>query len=448
MNLQPLEGAVSLHPSLIDPNPNNARFSLRKQRIKELAEEIKVAGGIMEPIEVKPIEGGRYQVSFGDYRLAAANLLLDEGALDITVPAIIKDTPDGKDAILRNLMENLGRQDLTLMDQASAAQKMLDAGVDKLQVRTLLKRAGRKEPVSNSWLNSTLGFLTLPKKIQNDIHEGKYDWQAAADLVKVQASNPDKITEVVAKLEEQRKKDIERENKEEEKYLNAIAKAEEAEVEAKTSLEKALAKETERAQKLETAKANLQTAKSEGAAKVQDLDTQLKTASAAVVADPKAAAEVARLAKEITAAQAEAEKATLKAQKALDALIDKEKAEAAKNKEEAAEAKVKAAEAKKTAKAVAETKQAGGSAKKKEADKPVSSAAVKKAAVAAGVTTGGKKPLNRAEMMSVVKYLGKPGGTGKSELLIVKIANILINSFEGGFTENQVYSEILKAIGK
>jgi chemotaxis protein histidine kinase CheA len=440
---------VELDPVVIDADAKyNTRFGLRPARIKDLANEISEAGGVMEPIEVSPLDkavnGHMYRLTFGNYRLAAVKLL-NEGGAKLKIPAIVRQTAEGKDARLRNLMENLGRQDMTLMDTAYAIEALTKEGVDKVKIREMFARPGRKGPASNSWVNITLGFLDLPKSIQNKLHNGELTWDGGAALVKVKRDHPDKLQDVLETLEKDREREIEREKRDEERYLASIKKADDLAAKEREQEEKLLKAQQDREEKLRTAKAAVEVTEKENAKLVAEAEKALKEATNAVSATPgaEAAKKVAEAAKKLESVKAQTTKAAERQAEALKKLQDKY---AAQDKAEAEEAKAEAKEAADTKKAAAEAKEAmkqkGGTAKKKAAERPTTSADVKKAAKSAGASTGAV-PLKRPEIMKVVDELCLPAGQGKAEQRVQSIGKALKLCFDGVTTTNALVKELM-----
>lgn len=435
---------------LADPK-NNARYGLKVSRIKELAQEITDKGGVMEPIEVSPIPGSvPYRLTFGNYRLAAVMMLNEQGA-GLTIPAIVKRTSEGLESLMRNLSENIARQDLTPMDQAHAIQLLTEGGVDKLKIREMFARPGRRGPASNSWVNTTIGFLDLPRKVQNQIHEGQIDWAGAAELVKVNRDGKEDLPSVLADLEKERTKAIAREEREEEWFLSTLAKAEEARNKAASAAQQAIEAEQARAAKLEAAKTAVQAAKSEGAAKVAKADTALKAATLGVAEDQSTTAEVAMLAKDAASIKKEVDASIVRAQKTYDALMQKEKEAAEAARAKAKEAEEARREAAREAKAAKEGRQVGAEGGRKRDSraakaktKTTSAASVKKAV--ARVTRDGRVLLTRSEIMKVAELLALPGGTGRAEVIVTSIGKTLLSTFNSVITDKQCYSAILKLV--
>jgi len=86
--------------------------------LKELAESIK-AQGVMQPILVRPVGGGRYEIIAGERRWRAARLA-GLGA----VPALVRAVPDSA-ALAMALIENIQREDLNPLEQANGIQRLV-----------------------------------------------------------------------------------------------------------------------------------------------------------------------------------------------------------------------------------------------------------------------------------------------------------------------------------
>ena len=131
----------------INPHPDNPRKDVGD--VSELAESIK-ANGIMQNLTVVPyfspvhnrIMEGIYTVIIGHRRLAAAKLAELE-----TVPCVVAEGLSDKDQISIMLLENMQRQDLTIIEQADGLQMMLDLGstVDEVSQKTGLSKATIKK---------------------------------------------------------------------------------------------------------------------------------------------------------------------------------------------------------------------------------------------------------------------------------------------------------------
>jgi len=101
---------------LIDPCPNQPRRRMAPRSLDELIASVR-QHGILQPIRVRPV-GQRYEIVAGERRWRAARLI---GLLQI--PAIIADVDEGQ-AQIEALIENIHREDLTLIDRAQALVRL------------------------------------------------------------------------------------------------------------------------------------------------------------------------------------------------------------------------------------------------------------------------------------------------------------------------------------
>ncbi len=326
------------------------------------------------------------------------------------------------------------------MDTAQAIQNLLDCGVDKMTVRAMFSRPGRRGPVSNSWVNITTSFLDLPTKIQNKIHNGEIDWSGAAMLAKINKDDKDKLPGILDELETARQKAIDKEEREEEKYLATLKKAEDAEAkEQEAELKISRAKE-EKANALKAAKDAVAKCDADNLELIAKAKAELDAANKSVSANPSEGAKaVAEAAKHLDNIMKAAEREKAKTTKALKKLEEQYKAEADKAKEEAKAAKEEAKAAKDEAKAAKEDKKAKGS--KKGTEKAQSA---KDVAQAAAKVSDGKVVLTRKQIMDVVDGMCQPGGAGKSEGRIQELGKMLKSCFNSGITEGQLYKKLLE----
>lgn len=134
---------------LIRANPDQPRRTFDPQSIADLADSIAEAG-VIQPLVVRPLADGRYEVIAGERRLRAAR----EAGLD-AVPAIVRD----EDATLRMqtaLIENVAREDLNPVDEARACAALVDElGLSKEE---LGRRIGR----SRVAVSNLIRLLDLP----------------------------------------------------------------------------------------------------------------------------------------------------------------------------------------------------------------------------------------------------------------------------------------------
>lgn len=164
----------------------NPRQSFDVDALNELAESIK-AHGILEPLIVRTVEGG-YELIAGERRLRAAQQIdLDH------VPCVVRDVDERTARELR-LLENLQRQDLTPLEEASAIKELLADGGTQAE---LAKKLGK----SQTWISQRLKLLALPEQALALVVSGDITPKHALVLVPL-ADYPEIIAGVVANLSE------------------------------------------------------------------------------------------------------------------------------------------------------------------------------------------------------------------------------------------------------
>ena len=143
----------------IEPNPDQPRQDFDEEELQRLAESI-AEHGIVQPLTVREITGGYYQIIAGERRWRAARLAnLKE------VPAVIIEADDRK-AMELALIENLQRQDLNPVEEALGYQSLMDDyGFTQEQTA---QRVGKSRPtVANS-----LRLLNLCPEVLEVVRKG------------------------------------------------------------------------------------------------------------------------------------------------------------------------------------------------------------------------------------------------------------------------------------
>ena len=143
----------------ITPNPRQPREIFDEEALAELAESIRVVG-LLQPIVVRPIRPGRYEIVMGERRWRACQL----AELEL-VPAIVRETSDG-DLLRDALIENLHREQLNVLEEAAAYQQLLDDF--SATHEELARRIGRSRP----HISNTIRLLKLPAAVQKRVAAG------------------------------------------------------------------------------------------------------------------------------------------------------------------------------------------------------------------------------------------------------------------------------------
>ena len=117
-NLKTKERVVSIPVDMIERNPNQPRKVFEEAPLFELAESIRVCG-IIQPLNVRKISEGKYELISGERRLKASKLIGMK-----TVPAIVMSVEEETSAVIA-LIENLQREDLSFFEEALAYEKLI-----------------------------------------------------------------------------------------------------------------------------------------------------------------------------------------------------------------------------------------------------------------------------------------------------------------------------------
>jgi ParB family chromosome partitioning protein len=144
----------------IAPNPRQPRQSFDDDAIGDLAESIRELG-ILQPLLVRDLGHGRYELVAGERRLRASRLAGLE-----RVPVMTVETDD-RGSLERALVENLHREDLNPIEEAEGYRQLLDEA--NLTQEELGQRLGR----SRVTITNALRLLSLPPPVQKLLVEGR-----------------------------------------------------------------------------------------------------------------------------------------------------------------------------------------------------------------------------------------------------------------------------------
>lgn len=159
----------------ISPNPLQPRGSMSAQSLKELAESIK-ANGILEPLVVADTPAG-YQIIAGERRWRAAKL-----AGLKKVPAVVKKV-NQKEMLVLSIVENLQREDLSLLEEAAGYKRLVDEfGLNLQQVS---EKVGLAVPT----ISNRIRLLRLPDAVKQAIIDGHISEGHAKALVGLDEPN-------------------------------------------------------------------------------------------------------------------------------------------------------------------------------------------------------------------------------------------------------------------
>ena len=167
-------GAESLVPlSLIDANPAQPRTTLRPEALEQLARSIQESG-VVQPILVRPVANGRFQIIAGERRFRAALKL----GLS-TIPAVVRTVAD--DRVLEfALVENIQREELTPIEEAQALRRLQDEL--GLTQEALASKVGK----DRATVANTIRLLRLPAEVREELQRGTLSAGHARALLAVE----------------------------------------------------------------------------------------------------------------------------------------------------------------------------------------------------------------------------------------------------------------------
>jgi ParB family chromosome partitioning protein len=145
---------------LIRPNPRQPRRSFDEESLAELAQSIR-SRGLLQPVVVRPLAGGHYELVAGERRLRAARLAELEA-----IPALIREADDWERLDLA-LAENMAREDLNPVETARACALLVqDLGLTKGEV-------GRRVGRSRAAISNLIRLLELPEETLELMEQGQ-----------------------------------------------------------------------------------------------------------------------------------------------------------------------------------------------------------------------------------------------------------------------------------
>lgn len=202
------ERVTDVARNLIDPNPHQPRRHFDPQALEQLAVSIHTHG-VLQPLLVRPVSGGRYQIVGGERRWRAIGLLTDPqrpltvdgqplpARTDLErVPVVIRDVPDHEMRILA-AVENLQRTDLNIIDEVDATVALIAATLELPEedvpatlarlVRTPGEQGARLDALFaqlgrgtwSSFFKNKLRIRRLPEDVLNAMRRGGLDYRKA-----------------------------------------------------------------------------------------------------------------------------------------------------------------------------------------------------------------------------------------------------------------------------
>jgi ParB family chromosome partitioning protein len=167
-----IAGGTEIDISLIEANPFQPRTVFDQEALDELASSIKEIG-VIQPITVRELENGRYQLITGERRFRASTI----AGLN-RIPAYIR-TANDQGMLEMALVENIQREDLNAVDIAISYQRLVEEC--SLTQENLSLRVGKKRATVANYLR----LLKLPAEIQIGLRDSKISMGHARALVAI-----------------------------------------------------------------------------------------------------------------------------------------------------------------------------------------------------------------------------------------------------------------------
>jgi len=154
----------------IDRNPFQTRSHMNEEQLGELAASI-TANGVVQPVLVRPLANGRYQLIAGERRWRASEL-----AGKATIPVILRQVSD-EQAMEITIVENLQRADLNPMEQARAFERL--SREFHMTQEQMAARTGKDRATVSNFLR----LLKLPHSVQERVETGELSFGHARALL-------------------------------------------------------------------------------------------------------------------------------------------------------------------------------------------------------------------------------------------------------------------------
>jgi len=171
----PGDALTTLPVGQIRPGRYQPRTRMDRTALAELSASIK-SQGLMQPLLVRPVDGGRYELIAGERRWRAAQMA---GLAE--VPALVREVPD-ESALAMSLIENIQRENLNPMEEAAGLQRLID------EFRMTHEQAADAVGRSRSATTNLLRLLKLPKPVQAMVMDGALEMGHARALLSLDAA--------------------------------------------------------------------------------------------------------------------------------------------------------------------------------------------------------------------------------------------------------------------
>lgn len=209
---EPSSSTSTLRLTQIEPNKEQPRKTFDQKALEELAKSIE-ANGVLQPMLVRPMEDGSYQLVAGERRWRASRLA---GLTE--VPVIIKEMSD-EQAMQISLIENLQREDLNPIEEAEGLQLLISRY--SLTQEEAASRVGRSRPA----IANSIRLLGLPEEVRELTRDGNISAGHARALLALGDSEEMVKTARQIKKEDLSVRDVERLVKEKQDAKNGKTRA-------------------------------------------------------------------------------------------------------------------------------------------------------------------------------------------------------------------------------
>lgn len=170
---QVVSGNTNIHVASIEANPYQPRTKFDEEALQELAQSIKTYG-LIQPVTVRPVGNGKYQLISGERRFRAAQMA---GLTEI--PAFVR-TVDDVLSIQMALVENIQRADLNAIEIAMSYQMLMD------ECHFTQEQLGEKVGKTNTTISNYLRLLKLSTPVQVAVRDNQISMGHARALVAVE----------------------------------------------------------------------------------------------------------------------------------------------------------------------------------------------------------------------------------------------------------------------
>ncbi len=170
---QVVSGNTNIHVASIEANPYQPRTKFDEEALQELAQSIKTYG-LIQPVTVRPVGNGKYQLISGERRFRAAQMA---GLTEI--PAFVRTVDDAL-SIQMALVENIQRADLNAIEIAMSYQMLMD------ECHFTQEQLGEKVGKTNTTISNYLRLLKLSTPVQVAVRDNQISMGHARALVAVE----------------------------------------------------------------------------------------------------------------------------------------------------------------------------------------------------------------------------------------------------------------------